>query len=92
VNGVVVTFRVDVPEPPGLSATEVGFSVVVNVGVAGTTAEERETAPEKPLLLRVICEVPKLPAGMSRVEGLVLIEKSGAITNIPSIVVGWMVQ
>jgi len=92
VNGVVVTFRVDAPEPPGFSATEVGFSVVVNVGVAGTTAEERETAPEKPLLFRVIWEVPKLPVGMFRVEGLALIEKSGATTNVPNMVVGWMVQ
>jgi hypothetical protein len=92
VNGVVVTFRVDVPDPPGLRATDVGFSIVVIVEVLGVTTEDRETVPEKPLLLKVICEVPKLPVGMLRVEGLALIEKSGSITNIPRMLKGWMVQ
>jgi hypothetical protein len=92
VNGVVVTVRVEVPDPPGLRVTDVGFSVAAIVGVLGTTVEERETVPEKPLLFRVIWEVPKLPVGMFRVEGLALIEKSGATTNIPNMVVGWMVQ
>ena len=91
-NGVVVTFRVEVPDPPGVRGTEVGFSVAVIVAVLGTTAEDRETVPENPLLFNAIEEVPKLPAGILRVEGLALTEKSGAITNIPSIVVGWMVQ
>jgi hypothetical protein len=92
VNGVVVTFRVDVPEPPGLSGTDVGFSAAVIVAVAGTTEVDSETVPEKPLLLRVICEVPKLPPWMLRVVGLELIEKSGRITKSPNIVVVWMVQ
>jgi hypothetical protein len=92
VNGVVVTFRVEVPDPPGVRGTDVGLSVVVMVGVLGTTTEDKETVPENPLLFRVIWEVPKLPVGMLMVEGLALIEKSGAITNIPSIVVGWIMQ
>jgi hypothetical protein len=54
VNEVVVTLRVEVPDPPGLRRTDVGFSVVVIVGVLGTTVEESETVPEKPLLFRVI--------------------------------------
>jgi len=92
VNGVVVTLRVEVPNPPGLRVTDGGFSVVVIVGVPGTTVEDRETVPEKPLLLKVSWEVPKLPVGMLRVEGLALIEKSGATTKLPSIVVGWKLQ
>ena len=80
--------RVEVPDPPGLRGTDVGFSVVVIVGVLGTTVEASETVPEKPLLVRVICEVPKLPVGMFRVEGLALIEKSGATTKLPFMVVG----
>ncbi len=91
-NGVVVTFRVEVPDPPGLRVTEVGFSVVAIVEVLGTTAEDRETVPEKPLLVKGIWEVPKLPVGRFRVEGLAFIEKSGTITNIPNMVVGWMMQ
>lgn len=91
-NGVVVTFRVEVPDPPGVRVTEVGFNVVVIVEVLGTTAVDSETVPEKPLLFSVIWEVPRLPVGMLRVEGLALIEKSGAITNIPNMLVGWTMQ
>jgi hypothetical protein len=78
VKGVVATVRIDWPEPPGDNETEVGFRVVVIVGVLGFTALDRETVPEKPLLPRVIVDVPEFPAEMVKDVGDALIEKLGA--------------
>ena len=92
VNVVVVTLRIEVPVPPELRVTVGGFRGAVIVDVLGTTVDDNETVPEKPLLARVICEVPKLPAAMFRDVGLALMEKSGSTTKLPNIEKGWMVQ
>src|SRR3989442_12223887 len=54
VNEVVVTLRVEVPNPPGLIRTDVGFSVVIILGELGTNLEDSKPVPEKPVLPRVI--------------------------------------
>ncbi len=77
-KGVVVTVRVDWPEPPGDSERLVGFRVVVTVGSLGLTEPDSWTVPEKPVLPRVMVDDPELPAETKKDVGDALIEKSGA--------------
>jgi hypothetical protein len=93
VKVVVVTLRTEVPVPPEARVTVGGFREVVTVGLLGLTVDDKEIVPEKPWLVRVIWEVLKLPAGIIRLEGEAVIEKSGAnTTKFPRMLVGWMVQ
>jgi hypothetical protein len=78
VNGVVVTVRMDWPEPPCDSEMLVGFREVVMVGLLPVTALDRRTVPEKPVLPRVTVDEPVLPAEIVKDVGEVLTEKSGA--------------
>jgi hypothetical protein len=78
VKGVVVTVRVDWPEPPGDRETLVGFRVVVTVGSLGFTEPDSWTVPEKPVLRRVMVDDPELPAETKKDVGDALIEKSEA--------------
>jgi hypothetical protein len=84
VKGVVVTVRIDWPEPPGDKATLVGFREVVMVGLLPVTALDRRTVPEKPLLPRLMVEVPELPAEIVKEFGDAVIEKLGAALTIGS--------
>ncbi len=77
-KGVVVTVRVDWPEPPGDSETLEGFRVVMIVGSLGFTELDSWTVPEKPVLPRVMVDDPELPAETKKDVGDALIEKSGA--------------
>lgn len=78
VNGVVETVSIDWPEPPCESGTLVGFKLVVMVGSLSVRALDSPTAPEKPLLRRVMVDVPTLPAEIVKEVGDAVIEKSGA--------------
>jgi hypothetical protein len=75
---VVVTVRVDWPEPPGDSETLVGLKVAVTVGSLGFTELDSWMVPEKPVLPRVMVDDPELPAETKKDVGEALIEKSGA--------------
>jgi len=77
VNGVVVTVRIDWPDPPGDSETLVGFKLVVMVGLLPVTELDRRTVPEKPLLPRVMVDDAEFPAEMVKDVGDALIEKLG---------------
>ena len=73
-----VTVRVDVAVRP--RKTEVGLSVAM--GPAGVTVAVRMIVPVNPAMLAtVIIEVSEEPAGMLRVLGLAVTEKSGGVTT-----------
>ena len=78
VNGLVVTVRVDWPEPPGDSEMLVGFREVVMVGLLPVTTLDKSTVPEKPLLPRVMVDESALPAEIVKDVGEALTEKFGA--------------
>ncbi len=76
-----LTVRVDVPVPPGLRLTLAGFTEAVRP--PGMTDVERLTVPAKPArLVRVMDEVPELPAWTVSVVGLAEIVKSPTPTVI----------
>ena len=76
----------EVPVPPELRVTLVGFSVAVNP--AGVTAVDRETAPENPFRLdNVTVAVPGEPDCIAMLDELLDRVKSGVTTTLTDTVV-----
>ena len=78
---MVLTVRVEPPEPPDDSVTDVALSVSARPCLtSGLTAPERLTVPVKPLrLVRVMRDVAEDPARIGRLEGCAVIRKSGVL-------------
>ena len=76
----------DVPVPPDVIVKMVGAQVAVRP-VAGDTDLERVRVPVNPLrLVRVTVDVPDVPDGNVRVDGLVMMLKSGGAITLTEIV------
>ncbi len=80
VEAKVVTFKVEVPEPPKESGRRPGLKE--NVGPEGDELAESETVPEKPVLFRAMVVVPDEPAGTPRLMGLAEMAKFPVTTMI----------
>ena len=75
----------ELPEPPGPMVTLVELNE--RPGPAGDTVALKLTVPEKPLTPMIVTvEDPFWPFLMLRLEGLALIEKSGAFATATVIV------
>jgi hypothetical protein len=90
----VETMRFEEPEPPEVRDTLAGVGLDVIVDVLGATVAVIETVPVKPVLVRVIVELPVFPAASVRVLGEAPIEKSltANTTKLPSMIVEWKVH
>ncbi len=83
------TVNVELPEPPALRVTVVGFRETV-APEEGTIVVERVTVPENPFrLLTVIVDVPDDPDWTVRADWLLETLKSGASVTVTVTVVEW---
>ena len=77
---LVLMVIVDVPEPPDVKETLVGFSVAL-IPVEGDIVSLNPSAPMNPFTLaRVTVDVPEAPTGILTFTGFAAIVKSVAFT------------
>jgi hypothetical protein len=76
---IVLTVRVELPDPPDDSVTDVGLSVAARPCLTrGLIAPERLTVPVKPLrLVREMRDIAEDPARIVRLVGCAVMRKSG---------------
>jgi len=84
----ILTFRVELPEAPGVKLTRFWLSDIL--GPEGDTEADKLTVPLNPFtLVRTILNVPVERCGMVIDEGLPEMEKSGVLPTVTWTVVEW---
>ena len=84
----ILTFRVELPEPPGVRLTRFWLNDIL--GPEDDTEADRLTVPLNPFtLVRTMLNVPVERCGRVIDEGLPEIEKSGVLPTVTWSVVEW---